>query len=226
MEPDFSVAVMFGLLMITLMFIGNMRISHLALLAVLALPIVAYQASQNGYVRNRIASFIANEQREDSEKSGVSEQQRMALIAVGSGHMLGVGYGEGNQQRGRLALAYNDFIGSVIGEEFGFIGITGVTLAFTLYGWLGFRIAERARSPFMSLLAIGLTFTTVFTAFIHLAVVIGLLPNTGLTLPFISFGRSNLVLTLGMTGILVNIGSEREHVFPNHATDPRIPMAE
>ena len=225
MEPDFSVAVMFGVLMITLMFIGNMRIAHIALLILVALPLVAYQASRNGYVRDRVASFFADEERLDSERPGVSEQQRMALIAVGSGQLLGVGYGEGNQQRGRLALAYNDFIGSVIGEEFGFIGIAGVTLAFTLYGWLGFRIADRARTPFMALLAIGLTFTTVLTAFVHLAVVIGLLPNTGLTLPFISFGRSNLVLTLAMTGILVNIGSEREHVLQNRATDPRIPIA-
>ena len=67
-----------------------------------------------------------------------------------------------------------------------------------------------------------LTFTTVFTAFIHLGVVIGLLPNTGLTLPFVSYGRSNLVLTLAMTGILVNIGSERERVYGVSATDPLV----
>jgi cell division protein FtsW len=144
-------------------------------------------------------------------------------VAVGSGGLLGVGFSQGNQQRGWLPLAYNDFIGSIIGEELGFVGLASITLAFALYGWLGFRIARHARSPYCSLLAIGLTFTTVFTAFVHLGVVIGLLPNTGLTLPFVSYGRSNLLLTLAMTGILVNIGSTRERVYGVAATDPLAP---
>jgi cell division protein FtsW len=95
-----------------------------------------------------------------------------------------------------------------------------VTLAFALYGWLGFRIARRARTPFQQLMALGITFTMVSTAFLHIGVVIGLLPTTGLTLPFVSYGRSNLVLSLLMTGMLVNIGSERQKVVGEHATDP------
>ena len=77
-----------------------------------------------------------------------------------------------------------------------------------------------ARSQFLQLVAIGLTFTTVLTAYIHIGVVLGLLPTTGLTLPFISYGRSNLILTLLFTGILVNIGSTREKVVGAAATDP------
>ncbi|HEY7996413.1 MAG TPA: FtsW/RodA/SpoVE family cell cycle protein, partial [Steroidobacteraceae bacterium] len=115
---------------------------------------------------------------------------------------------------------YNDFIASNIGEEWGWLGIVGVTLAFALYGWLGFRIAKQARTPFQQLTAIGITFNTVSTAFLHIGVVIGLLPTTGLTLPFISYGRTNLVLSILMTGILVNIGSVRERVVGAHATDP------
>jgi cell division protein FtsW len=138
--------------------------------------------------------------------------------------MVGVGFGEGNQQRGFTALAYNDFIASVVGEEFGFLGISLMVVAFALYGWLGFRIARRARSPFCALVAVGLTFTTVFTAFVHIGVSIGLLPTTGLTLPFVSYGRSNLVLTLLMTGMLVNIGSDRERVYNSEATNPMAPL--
>jgi cell division protein FtsW len=93
--------------------------------------------------------------------------------------------------------------------------------AFALYGWLGFRIARVARTTFQQLLAIGLTVTTLITAYLHIGVVIGLLPTTGLTLPFISYGRSNLILSLVMTGILVNIGSARERVIGAHATDPQ-----
>jgi cell division protein FtsW len=93
-------------------------------------------------------------------------------------------------------------------------------VAFAWYGLLGFRIARQARSQFLQLTAIGLTFTTVLTAYLHIGVVLGLLPTTGLTLPFISYGRSNLVLTLLFTGILVNIGSTREKVIGASATDP------
>jgi cell division protein FtsW len=150
----------------------------------------------------------------------VSYQLRQSLIAVGSGRLLGVGFGEGRQQYGFLPLPFNDFIASNVGEEWGFLGILCLVLAFALYGMLGFRIAQQARTQFQKLLALGLTFTTVITAYLHIGVVIGLLPTTGLTLPFISYGRSNLVLTLLMTGILVNVGSTREKVVGERATDP------
>ena len=194
-------------------------------LAALAVPLLVQQVAKRPYVRERLRSFLAHEASDSTRKSPTADQQYQSLMAVGSGGALGVGFGQGNQQRGWLPLAYNDFVGSVVGEEFGFVGIAGLTLAFALYGWLGFRIARSARSPYCALLAVGLTFTTVFTAFIHVGVVIGLLPNTGLTLPFVSYGRSNLVLTLAMTGILVNIGSDKERVYGVSATDPLVARA-
>ncbi|MEO7521028.1 MAG: putative peptidoglycan glycosyltransferase FtsW [Gemmatimonas sp.] len=225
LEPDLSVAMMFCLLMSVLLFVGSARVAHFVFLVALAVPLLVQQVVTSQYVRERVRSFLADEQADTARMSRVSDQQHQSLVAVGSGQAVGVGFGEGNQQRGWLPLAYNDFIGSVIGEELGFLGLTGVTMAFALYGWLGFRIARKARSPFLTLMAVGLTFTTVFTAFIHLGVVVGLLPNTGLTLPFISYGRSNLVLTLAMTGILVNVGSERQRVYGVSATDPLTSMS-
>ncbi len=224
LEPDISVAMMFCLIMAVLLFVGGARVSHFLLFGTVGLLLIGFQASQNPYVRKRVQSFLAKEQ-ESTTRSATGDQQYQSFVAVGSGGVVGVGFSQGNQQRGWLPLAYNDFIGSVVGEEFGFLGLGGITLAFALYGWLGFRIARQARSPFTALLAIGITFVTVFTAFIHLGVVIGLLPNTGLTLPFVSYGRSNLVLTLAMTGILVNIGSDRERVYGATATDPLVSMA-
>jgi len=149
-----------------------------------------------------------------------SYQLKQSLIAVGSGGLFGVGFGHGRQQNGFLPFPFNDFIGSNIGEEWGYLGLLGVTLLFAAYGWLGFRIAKQARTPFQQLLAMGLTFCTVSTAYLHLGVVIGLLPTTGLTLPFVSYGRTNLVLTILMTGILVNIGSTRELVSLRTPTSP------
>jgi cell division protein FtsW len=222
LEPDNSVALMFCLLMVVLLFVGGARMAHIMLFGTLGLILMGVALKDTKYVRERLRSFSAGEQATAARKSPTGDQQFQSLVAVGSGGVLGVGFGQGNQQRGWLPLAYNDFIGSIVGEEFGFFGLAGITVLFALYGWLGFRIAREARSPFLTLVAVGLTFTTVLTAFIHLAVVIGMLPNTGLTLPFVSFGRSNLVITLAMTGILVNIGSARERVYGVSATDPLI----
>jgi cell division protein FtsW len=222
LEPDYSVAMMFCLLMAVLLFVGGAKISHFVLFGTLGLLLMSVKMADTDYVRERLRSFSEGEQALADRKSPTADQQYQSLVAVGSGGVMGVGFGQGNQQRGWLPLAYNDFIGSIVGEEFGFLGLAGLTVLFALYGWLGFRIAREARSPFLTLVAVGLTFTTVFTAFIHLAVVIGLLPNTGLTLPFVSYGRSNLVLTLAMTGILVNIGSSRERVYGVSATDPLV----
>ncbi|MCO4100863.1 MAG: cell division protein FtsW [Gemmatimonas sp.] len=222
LEPDYSVAMMFCLLMAVLLFVGGAKISHFVLFGTLGLLLMGVKMADSNYVRERLRSFSEGEQALSNRKSPTADQQHQSLVAVGSGGIMGVGFGQGNQQRGWLPLAYNDFIGSIVGEEFGFLGLAGLTVLFALYGWLGFRIAREARSPFLTLVAVGLTFTTVFTAFIHLAVVIGLLPNTGLTLPFVSYGRSNLVLTLAMTGILVNIGSSRERVYGVSATDPLV----
>jgi len=220
LEPDLSVAAMFCLLMAVLLFAGGARLTHFLVFALLGLAAIGVQATQSRYVRARLEGFLISEAAGKTERAAVNDQQYQSLVAVGSGGVLGVGFGQGNQQRGWLPLAYNDFIGSIIGEEFGFLGMVFIIVAFAAYGWLGFRIARNARSPYGTLLAIGLTFTTVFTAFVHLGVVVRLFPNTGLTLPFVSYGRSNLILTLLMTGILVNIGSARERVYGAAATDP------
>jgi cell division protein FtsW len=167
------------------------------------------------YVMLRMSTFL-----DPGKAPDVSYQLKQSLIAVGSGGALGRGFGEGRQQLGFVPFGYNDFVASNIGEEWGFAGLLLLTLAFVLYAWLGFRIAKHARSPFLQLVALGLTITVVITAFLHIGVVVGLLPTTGLTLPFISYGRSNLVLSLFMTGILVNIGSTKERVHGVSATDP------
>lgn len=212
MEPDWSVALMFWLLLMVLLFVAGLRISYFVWVALVGVLAVAVGASQSRYVRERIEQYYDRVLVLETADANDRSQEYQSVMAVGVGGIAGVGFGRGNQQRGWLPLAYNDFIGSVVGEEFGFVGIAGLTLAFAIYGWLGFRIARKARSPYLMLLAVGITFTTVFTAFVHLAVVLYLVPNTGLTLPFISYGRTNLLLSLLMTGILANIGSERERV--------------
>ena len=216
LEPDLSVAMLYSLLMALLLFIGGARMSHFVALGALAIPMLWHRIEKLQYALLRVSTFLDP----GRAPSAVSYQLKQSLVAVGSGGAFGVGFGEGRQQAGFLPYPYSDFIASNIGEEWGFVGLAAITVAFALYALLGFRIARSARSPFLQLVAIGLTFTTVLTAYLHIGVVIGLLPTTGLTLPFVSYGRSNLVLTLLFTGILVNIGSAKERVLGTSATDP------
>jgi len=216
LEPDLSVAMLYTLLMALLLFAGGARMSHFLALGAMALPLALTRLERWRYALSRLVAFV----HPGSAPDAVNFQLQQSLIAVGSGRLVGRGFGEGMQQFFFVPFPYSDFIASNIGEEWGFLGIAGITIAFALYGLLGFRIARRARTPFLQLVAVGLTFTTVLTAFLHIGVVIGLLPTTGLTLPFVSYGRSNLVLTMLFTGILVNIGSTRERVIGSGATDP------
>jgi cell division protein FtsW len=216
LEPDLSTAMMFTLVMGIILFAGGVRIGHFVALSVLLIPLLYVKIERLNYVLLRMSAFFDP----GGAPPEVSYQLKQSLIAVGSGQIFGVGFGRGRQQYGFLPFGYDDFIAGHIGEEWGFVGLALVILAFALYGALGFRIARKARTPFLQLVAIGITVTMVLTAYLHIGVATGLLPTTGLTLPFISYGRSNLILSLLMTGILVNIGSSRERVFAEAATDP------
>jgi len=216
LEPDLSMAMTFTLIMGIMLFAGGVRIGHVIFLGIIAIPLLWREVERVQYALLRMTAFF----NPGNDLPAAGYQLKQSLIAVGSGGLFGVGFGQGRQQLGFVPFPYNDFIGSNIGEEWGFLGIVGITLLFVAYGWLGFRIAKQARTTFQQLLAIGLTFMTVSTAFLHLGVVIGLLPTTGLTLPFVSFGRTNLVMSILMTGILVNIASTRERVVGAHATNP------
>jgi cell division protein FtsW len=217
LEPDLSTVLFFSLQMAIIVFAAGARIGHFVFLGVVAVPVLWNEVQRLQYVLERLLGFAAQA---GPAHAKVNYQLVQSLIAVGSGGLFGAGFGEGRQQNGFLPLSYDDFIGGSIGEEWGFVGIALLVALYALWGWLGFRIAKNARNPFQQLVAIGITVTMIITAYLHIGVVIGLLPTTGLTLPFISYGRSNLILSMLMTGILVNIGSAAERVVGERATDP------
>lgn len=214
LQPDLSVALMYTLTMGIVLFTAGARIGHFLVLGIIAIPLLWGQLVRLQYALKRVLTFFGDDNAE------IAFQLKQSLIAVGSGGLFGEGYAQGRQQFGWVPLGYNDFIASTIGEEWGFLGMVLLVGLFAAYAWLGMRIARQARSPFLQLVAVGLTITTVITAFVHIGVVIGLLPTTGLTLPFVSYGRSNLLLSFVMTGILVNIGSRKERVTGLGATNP------
>ena len=205
LEPNLSMATLVALLGGLVLFTAGAKIGHFGLAAGAGLLLVFYQIRDVEYRLARMLTFL-------SPGNAITEagfQIHQSLVGVGSGRLLGVGFGGGQQKLGYLPYAYSDFLFSTIGEEWGFLGVCVVVLLFALFCWLGFRIARTAADPFGQYLAIGLTATIGLTAFMHMAVSLGLIPTTGLTLPFMSYGRSSQVISLLGTGILINIGRMR-----------------
>src|SRR6266545_1467233 len=148
---------------------------------------------------------------------GAGYQPAHALYALGSGGLFGEGLGQARQKFQWLPQAHTDAIFAIIGEEFGLLGTLFIIACFLFIAYRGFRIAGRAPDPFAALLAVGLTGWLVFQALINIAVVTTLLPFTGLTLPFISYGGSSLIMSLVAVGILLNIS---RHTIERPKTEP------
>jgi cell division protein FtsW len=141
--------------------------------------------------------------------SGAGYQVNQSLVALGSGGIAGVGFGQGRQKFGFLPEPHNDFIFSMIGEEWGLVGV-GVLIALYMGVVLvGFRIARTARDQFGQVLAVGLTSMIALHAVLHMSVALGLVPPTGLPLPLVSYGRSNLLVSFAAIGMLLSVARGR-----------------
>ncbi len=205
LEPNLSMATLVAVLGGVVLFTAGAKIGHFMLLGVAAVLLVFHQIRDVQYRLARLLTFL--NPGEGSLEAGFQIHQ--SLLGIGSGQLFGVGFGEGQQKLGYLPYAYSDFLFSTIGEEWGFIGVLVVVALYATFVWLGLRIAWSTADPFGQYLAVGLTATVGLTAFMHMAVTLGLMPTTGLTLPFMSYGRSSQVMSLAATGILINIGRLR-----------------
>lgn len=200
-QPDFGMALMFLSIAYFMLFVGGARIKHLlATLLSLAPPLAALMVAAP-YRRARLFSFLDP----FSNASGSGYQVIQSLVSLGSGGLWGRGLGAGVEKLGYLPAAHTDFIFSVLGEEFGVWGTVLLVLSFFALGALGLRIAWQARDRFGALLAAGITFALCLQALLNLGVALGLLPVTGLTLPFVSYGGSSLFASLAMAGMLVSV---------------------
>ena len=204
LEPNLSMATLVGLLGGIVLFTAGAKIGHFLVIGLAAVLLVFQKIQVAQYRAARLATFLNPGDGTDA----ASMQIHQSLVGIGSGRVFGVGFGEG-QQKLFLPYAYSDFLFSTIGEEWGFVGILLVVLLFGLFVWLGFRIARTAPDPFGQYLAAGITAAIGLTAVMHMAVSLSLMPTTGLTLPFMSYGRSSLVISLVATGMLVNVGRMR-----------------
>jgi cell division protein FtsW len=200
-EPSFSQALMLAASGIIVLFLAGAQIKRLILVAVAAIPVGLVVALLKGYRELRFTSFFNPEA--DPKGSGYHVLQ--SLIAVGSGRLWGLGPGMSGQKKGFLPEAHCDFIYSILCEEIGFIGGLLLLLLFLIFVWRGARIAWKAPDQFGFLLAAGLLFSIVLFIMVNISVTLGLIPVTGLPLPFVSYGGSALIANLISCGIIMNV---------------------
>ena len=199
-EPDLSTALVVALLGMIVVFAAGARIAHFVFLGVLVAPLLRAQLAV-GFRAERLEAFF----NPVADPVGAGFQVQQSLVALGSGGLSGVGIGQGRQKFGFLPEAHNDFIFAMIGEEWGLIGVLALVSLYVAVVLIGFRVASRAPDLFGELLAIGFTSLIAVQAILHMAVGLALAPTTGLALPLVSYGRSNLVVTLIALGIIMSI---------------------
>lgn len=205
LEPDLGTVVIIGLVTVGLLFLGGAKLAHLAGLALCAVPVVLALVLGSSYRRQRLMTFLAPWK--DASDAGFQITQ--SFLAFGSGGPFGVGLGEGKQKLYFLPEAHTDFVLALVGEELGLAGTAAVIVLFALFVWRGFLISARARMPFGKFLGLGITLLIGLQALLNAAVVTGLVPTKGLTLPFVSYGGSSLVVSCVAVGILLNISRDR-----------------
>lgn len=201
MQPDFGTSVILVTMMGIMLFVSGARLVYLSGFGILGLVGAYYAITSSQYRMERIMAFLDPWQYRQDIGYQISE----SLIAIGSGGLTGRGLGSGTGKLGYVPELWNDFIGTLVAEELGLLGMVVLVGLFVTFVWRGFQIAYEAEDRFGSYLAFGLTTLIGVQASANLCVVTGLLPTKGLTLPFFSLGGSSIIMTLFAAGILLNI---------------------
>ena len=206
LQKDFSTAVFLLVIALCLFLMAQVRLLYFILLALLFLPLGGLLLFTQAYRVERLIAFF----NPLADPAGSGYQLIAARSALVGGGLWGRGLGRGVKSLGVLPEAHSDFIFAVIGEEAGFLGVLFVLFLFILFAWRGYAVAFRAQDAFSAFLAFGLTTTIFLQALLNFAVVTGLVPSTGIPLPFISAGGSCLVTSLAMSGLLLNLSRQGE----------------
>ncbi|MBR2978689.1 MAG: putative lipid II flippase FtsW [Myxococcaceae bacterium] len=204
-QPDFGSTVALAIILFALLFAAGTRLSYLVGSILAVLPIAIWQITSRSYRMDRIRAFLDPWTYRKEEGYQITE----SLLAIGSGGFSGLGLGEGRHKLFYLPEAHTDFIFSIIGEELGLVGTLTLIGLFAVVIWRGIRISLNAADPFGAYLALGLTILLAFQSIGNIAVAMGLMPTKGMTLPFISYGGSSLVVNLMAVGILLSISESR-----------------
>ncbi|NLY10009.1 MAG: cell division protein FtsW [Tissierellia bacterium] len=206
LSKDLSTPLILLMALFSMFFAAGLNMGHIIPIVVSLGAIIykfALDPNKYAYRLERIMSVYSSDQ--SAYSLNIRWQLNHSLYALGIGGLSGAGLGRSTQKYTYLSFAYNDFIYAVIGEEFGFIGTVIVLILFGLLIIRGVRIATLLKDPAGKYMAIGLTSLIGFQALINMSVVIGLIPTTGVTLPFFSQGGTSLMVTMAAMGVLLNI---------------------
>jgi cell division protein FtsW len=217
-QPDFSTAAIIGLIGFMILFVGGARISHLLATGTASLLVLTPVVLMKPYRLQRILTYFYG------ESAGVEEsyQIKQSLISLGNGGFIGLGLGNSLGKNLFLPTPHTDFIFAIIGEELGLVGTVFILSIFLFIFQRGIKIAKESMDTFGILLAIGISFNFILYGFINAAVVTGVVPTTGLSMPLISYGGSGLVINLVSIGILLNISQSKRSLIHKSGWSPRV----
>jgi cell division protein FtsW len=210
-EPDKSTTMLLGALVGGMWFIAGGRKLHLFFVSTIFMTIMTLVICNSQYAMKRVLSWIEG----NAAIQGSGYQVYQAKVALAPGGITGLGLGEGLHKMNYIPFPHTDFILAVIGEELGFLATTGLAVAFVLLTYLGIRTAAHAADRFGYLLASGATLLLAGQALLNMGVVIGMLPNTGITLPFISYGGSSMIISLAAVGLIINVSHSAVYMRPS-----------
>jgi cell division protein FtsW len=201
LQPDFGMLFLYAALTLFLLWVGGVPVGHLLLTGISALPVALALLFTARYRLERLLAFLNPAAYRDT----VGYQLYQALLAIGSGGVLGRGLGASRVKLFYLPSAHNDFVFAVVAEEIGFLGVTVLLLLYAGLGVLGFRVARRAPDKLGVLYALGASFLLGFQTVLNLGVAVGMVPVTGLTLPFLSYGGSSAMVSLALVGLILGV---------------------
>lgn len=201
-QPNVSTSILVVILSFMLLYVGGAKFKHVFYTTIVVGAIGLVAMMLFAHSRERVLTFINN----FGSTGDINMQVKQAKIALGSGGFFGVGLGNSQQSNLFLPESYGDFIFSILGEELGFLGALLTLFIYFSVFFIGVLIAKKAKDTFGQLLAFGLSFNIILSAFINAGVVTGMLPTTGITLPFISFGGTSIIVFCISVGLIISIG--------------------
>jgi cell division protein FtsW len=206
LQPDFGSSVLLVFLLFVLLFAAGARLSYLVGSVLLALPLAYVAIATSPYRMKRILAFLDPW----AHRHDVGYQVAESLMSIGSGGVSGLGLGDGRQKLFFLPEAHTDFIFSILAEETGLVGVGLLVLLYAVVLWRGVRASLAAGETFGTYLGLGITSIIAFQAAVNMCVAMGLLPTKGLTLPFVSYGGTSLLVLMGAAGVLLSLSASAE----------------
>jgi len=207
LQPNFSMGAMIFGLSLLMLYVGRAKLTHILLLFAVIVPLLALYMWSAPYRRLRMMDFLHGH---FGTTGSHNYQLQQGIFGFANGGIFGVGPGESKQRDLFLPESYGDFVFSIVGEEYGFLGTMFVMLMFLVVMFRGFEIARHAEDMFGRNMAIAITSVLTLYALVNAGVTLGILPTTGLPMPFVSYGGSSMVFSAFAVGVLLNISSQTD----------------